>query len=156
MPRQALSSFLLSSGYVLFWLFMCCSPVSDKNLYLDNVNLLLAIDNQRTCFSFSKFYAYYVTADVHVSVAYTFCFMLTVFFCRASELQNCIQALCVTFFPGWSWQWWSKFLCLTHRLRWCLHCETFVDTEKKTMWIMPIKESGFYPGHFFLPTNLHQ
>ncbi len=44
----------------------------------------------------------YVTADIHASASETFCFTITVFFCRAPELQNCIQALCITVFPSWS------------------------------------------------------
>ena len=61
----------------------------------------------------------YVKADIHVSVADMFCFTVTVFFCWASELQNCIQALCITVFSGWSWQWWGRFFCKIHILSWC-------------------------------------
>lgn len=35
-----------------------------------------------------------------------------VFICWASELQNHIQAICITVFLGWSWQWWGTSLAL--------------------------------------------
>jgi len=36
----------------------------------------------------------------------------TVFFCWASELQDCIQALRISVFLGWSWQWWGEYLAI--------------------------------------------
>lgn len=32
----------------------------------------------------------------------------------ASDVQNCVQAVCIIVLFGWSWQWWSKLSSLFH------------------------------------------
>lgn len=51
-----------------------------------------------------------VTADTqNLWLIFCFLYIRTVFICRASELQNCVQTLCIVIFPCWSWQWWSRY-----------------------------------------------
>ena len=96
----------------------CCQHIAC--LYLSgNLFFSFSFFSKLKVFLAVSFMYIYVKADIHVSVADMFCFMVTVFFCWASELQNCIQALCITVFSGWSWQWWGRFFCKIHILSWC-------------------------------------
>ena len=101
---------VITAGNLWFWFFLSISMA-----------VLWIVSTQRLCINISC--AIIVWRYWYLSKVLFFCYgsdscfwfwfvlyVKTVFICWASELQNCIQTICLAVFPCWSWQWWSKLI----------------------------------------------